>query len=102
MKKLNVIVFANENEFGEHASRICGTLSDLPEKQIFLGSWGEIQENDQEVIAAISVAVNACIASDKEQIFFGCCAKDYETILAAINAQDCELVKRSCQDIRLV
>lgn len=99
MKKLNVIVFANETEFNEHANRVTAKLSDLPENEIYLGSWGEIRFNDQEVTAAISTAVNHFIATDKTEIFFGCCAKDYETILAAINAQDCEVIKRSCREI---
>lgn len=99
MKKLDVIVFANETECNEHASRICEKLCDLPENQIFLGSWGEIRFNDQEVIEAISTAVHHFITSDKEEIIFGCCAKDYQNILAAIHTRDCEVVKRSYRDI---
>ena len=100
MKKLNVIVFAGENRKNLiHINRVCETLSDLPENQVFCGIWGEIQGNGREVISAISTAVNHFIASDKEEIFFGCCARDYEKILAAINTQDCEVVKRSYQEI---
>lgn len=99
MKKLNAIVFTDETEFSEHADRITAKLSDLPGKQTYLGCWGEICSNDSAVIAAVSGAVNHFLASDKEEIFFGCCAKDYQQILAAIDARDCEVVKRSCREI---
>lgn len=99
MKKLNMIVFADETECNEHADRITAKLSDLPENQVYLGCWGEIRSNDREVVAAVSGAVNHFLASDKEEIFFGCCAKDYQAILAAIHTQDCEVTKRSCQEI---
>ena len=95
MKQLNVIIFANENEYDKCSNRICELLSDLPESKGFCGAWGEIQANDQEVISAISSTVNYFIASDKEEIFFCCCAKDYKNILATINTQNCEVVKRS-------
>ena len=98
MKKCNVIVFANEKEFEEHASGVCERLAGLPESKWFLGSWGEIQGNDQACIDAISSAVSHFLASGKEEIFFGCCEKDYESILAAIDTQACEVVRHSNWD----
>lgn len=97
MKKLNVIVFANERECNKHTNNVCEKLSDLPENKSFCGIWGEIQFNAQEVISAISSTVNYFIASDKEEIFFGCCEKDYKNILAAINTQNCDVIKLSYQ-----
>ena len=99
MKKLNAIVFADESEFNEHADRIATTLSGLPEYAIYLGSWGEIRFNGPAVLSAISTAVNHFFASDKEEIFFGCCAKDYPEILAAIGEQTCEVATLPCQDL---
>lgn len=99
MKKLNVIVFSDENEYGKYANYVCGKLSDLPESKEFCGVWGEIRFNNQENIFAISSAVNHFLASGKEEIFFGCCIKDYDDILAKIRTQNCEVVKLSYQDI---
>ncbi|MCH5183108.1 MAG: hypothetical protein J1E00_02950 [Oscillospiraceae bacterium] len=100
MKKLNAIVFTDETEFSEHADRITTKLSGLPGNQTYLGCWGEIRSNDPSaVISAVSGAVYHFLASDKDEIFFGCCAKDYQQILAAIDARDCEVVKRSCREI---
>ncbi|MCH5325003.1 MAG: hypothetical protein J1E39_07275 [Eubacterium sp.] len=99
MKQLNVIIFANENKYDKFSNRVCEALSDLPESKGFCGAWGEIRDNDQEVISAISSTVNYFIASEKAEIFFGCCAKDYKNIIAEINTQNCEVEKLSYRDV---
>ena len=99
MKKLSIILFANENEYEQYADRVCEKLFALPESKKFCGAWGEIRFNDKEVIAAISSTISYFLLSDVEEVFFGCCEKDCENILEKISTQNCAVVKLSYRDI---
>lgn len=90
MKKLTVVVFEDELEFKKCSNRVCEKFSNLPKKEEFCGIWGEIKFNTSEVLSAISTTVNHFIEdTDKVEIIFGCCKKDYDDIISKIHTQDC-------------
>ena len=92
MKKLTVILFENEAESDKYSDLVCEKLSDLPDDKEFCGIWGEIKFNADEVLSAISTAVNHFVNdTEKEEIIFGCCKKDYDDIISRINTQNCSV-----------
>ena len=99
MKKLIAIVFENDEKYGLLSNQICELFSKpkLGEEQEFCGLWGEIQYNTNEVINSISATVNYFLKSTKKEIFFGCCEKDFEKILAKINVSD-YIVEKTCAE----
>ncbi len=100
MKRLIAVLFADEAAFVQYSNRVCERFSDLPEEKEFCGIWGEISFNKDEVLAAISDAVNHFIKdTDKIEIVFGCCIKDYKDILSKIHTENCAVEQISCQNV---
>lgn len=88
MKKLFVIVFENDKKYSLLSNLICQKFSKLDDDKEFCGLWGEIQGNANGVIDSISAAVNHFIDSNKQEIIFGCCEKDYDEIIRRLNLSD--------------
>ena len=44
---------------------------------------------------------NVNFTLDKNEIIFGCCRKDYASILNKIDTADCEIDTLSCQNLEL-
>ena len=98
MKKLCAIIFKSKSENEEYSDLICEKLgtSNLSPNQEFCGIWGEIISNREECLDAISRTVNYFLKSDKSEIYFGCCEKDYNDIIARIDTGLCEVNILSC------
>lgn len=102
MKKITIILFENDLENKEYSNRVCEKFANLPTEKVFCGTWSEILFNNEECIASISGCVNNFINNtDKTEIIFGCCRKDYVAILNKIHAEDCEIDTLFCQNLEL-
>lgn len=102
MKKLNVILFEKDGpETAKYREVVCEKLSrsNLSDTQEFCGVWGEIHFNREECLKAVSSSINRILNSDKTEIYFGCCDKDYNDIISLVNANNCEITLRSCADM---
>ena len=99
MKKLTVLVFENEKKYNLLSNRVCQKFSKSDENKEFCGLWGEIQNNANEVIMSISATINHFIDSNKQEIIFGCCEKDYGKIIEKIDLSSCIVDKVDAQSI---
>ncbi len=100
MKKLTVILFENELENKEYSNLACERFSDLPPQKEFCGIWGEIVFNSDEVLSMISTTVNHFIDNtDKSEIVFGCCKKDYNAIITKIHTENWLVEELSCKNL---
>ena len=100
MKKLTVVVFKDGIESEKYADQVCERFSKLSSEKEFCGIWGEIEFNDEEVFSAISTTINHFMAeTNKDEIIFGCCEKDYNSVFSKINTDDCVVEALSCQDV---
>lgn len=87
---LTVIIFRDSNSFSALSSKVCEKLS-LDKDKEFPGCW-DIVDNRKDVISSISNTINYFIeTSDKNEIVFGCCTKDYSDIMQYINTDNCEI-----------
>jgi hypothetical protein len=93
MKLVRIIIFKDDKEFSQFASVVCEKMQTLDSDKEFCGIWGEIQSNEGEVLNSMSATVNYFIESDKKEIIFGCCEKDYNNILTKLNLEDCNVNK---------
>ena len=90
MKLLTVIIFKDSADFDALSGRVCDKLS-LEENKEFPGCW-DVVDNKKDVIRSISDTVNYFIeTSEKTEIVFGCCLKDYDDIMKYINVENCEI-----------
>lgn len=100
MKKLTIILFEDDLEFSKYSDCVFEKLSNLSKEKEFCGIWGEILFNNDEVLSTISSTVNYFINdTDKIEIIFGCCKKDYDDITSKINTEKCVIDEVSCQDL---
>jgi len=84
----------------EYSNSVCEKFADLPAAKAFCGIWGEIHFNQSEVLSAICTAINHFVDNtDKNEIIFGCCKKDYTAILARIHVEHCLIDTVACQNI---
>ena len=93
MKSVKIIIFNDDKEFSQLSSAVCDKMQAIDSDKEFCGIWGEIQSNESEVLNSISATVNYFIESDKKEIIFGCCEKDYNNILTKLNFADFNVVK---------
>ena len=93
MKLVRIIIFKDDKEFSQFSSAVCDKMQAIDSDKEFCGIWGEIQSNESEVLNSISATVNYFIESDKKEIIFGCCEKDYNNILTILNLEDCNVNK---------
>lgn len=100
MKKLTAVIFKDGIESEKYANQICERFSKLPAEKEFCGIWGEIERNHGEIFRTISTTINHFIAeTNKDEIIFGCCEKDYNSVISKINTDDCVVETISCQDV---
>lgn len=101
MKKVNVIIFKDETENEKYAESVCKKLIPLNQlnDKIFCGIWGEIMFNNDECLKAISSSVNSFLNSDKTEVYFGCCKKDYNDIILLLNTDNCQVNVLSYSDL---
>lgn len=102
MKKLNAILFKKDgSETAKFRELVCEKFSrtNLSDTQEFCGVWGEIHFNREECLSAISSSINRIINSDKIEIYFGCCEKDYNDIMSFVDASNCEINRLHCNEI---
>ena len=99
MKTVKIILFKDDKAFSQIANAVCEKMQNIDSDKEFCGTWGEIQYNESEVLSSISATVNYFIESDKKEIIFGCCEKDYNNILTKINLVDCNIVKIGVETI---
>ena len=92
MKTVKVMLFKDDKEFSQFSSAVCDKMQAIDSDKEFCGIWGEIQSNENEVLRSISATVNYFIESDKKEIIFGCCEKDYNDILARLALKSCNVV----------
>ena len=93
MKIVRVIIFKNDKEFSQFSSAVCEKMQTIDSDKEFCGIWSEIQSDESEVLNSISATVNYFIESDKKEIIFGCCEKDYNNILTKLNLVNCNIDK---------
>ena len=100
MKKLTVVVFKDGIESEKYSDQFCERFSNLPAGKEFCGIWGEIAFNDEEVFRAISATINHFLTeANKEEVIFGCCEKDYNSVISKINTNNCSVETLSCQEV---
>ena len=99
MKTLKVILFSDSSEFKEYSNRVCEAFLELSKAKKFCGCW-DISFNKNEVLDAISDTINHFINnSDKTEIIFGCCEKDYNDIISQIHTKNCIITTISCKEL---
>ena len=92
MKRVFAIVFENELEFTNGAGIIGDRFINSDNTIEYCGSWGEIWFNTEECLKAISSTVNHFIReSGFEEIYFGCCRKDFPEIKEMLLCKECEI-----------
>ena len=90
MKNLTIVIFENDLAVEKHYDEAFGRFGKSSMEKEVLGVWGEILSNSDEVLSTISDIVNYFINdTDKTDIVFGCCRKDYDDIIAKINVEKC-------------
>jgi len=90
MKLLTVILFKDSVSFSALSGKVREKLS-LTKDNEFPGCW-DINYNREETIGLISATINHLIeSSEKNEIVFGCCMKDYDDIISRINTAECEI-----------
>ena len=90
MKNLTIVVFENDLVVEKHYDEAFSKFGKSSEEKEILGIWGEISFNAEEVLTTISNTVNYFINdTDKTDIVFGCCKKDYNDIISKINVDKC-------------
>ena len=100
MKKITAILFENDLEFGKYSNEVCEKFANMKDKKVFCGIWEEIHFHHHEVLAAISKAINHYIDStEKKEIIFGCCKKDYPAVLAQLHKEQCLIETVSIQKL---
>ncbi len=99
MKTLKVILFSDSTEFKKYSNRVCEVFSELSYEKEFCGCW-EIAFNKREVLDAVSDTINHFINNtDKTEIIFGCCKKDYNDIISQIHTENCIVTTVSCREL---
>ena len=93
MKLIKIIIFKDDKEYSQFSSKVCEKMKSIDTDKEFCGIWGEIENNSTEVINSISTTINYFVASDKKEIIFGCCEKDYNNILIKLNVEHCDIQK---------
>ena len=72
----------------------------MPAEKAFCGTWSEILFNNDECIASVSGCVNHFINNtDKIEIIFGCCKKDYDAIITQIHIGNCVIEVIPCKNM---
>ena len=100
MKKITVVIFKDDIESKKYANQVCEKFSKLSAEKEFCGIWGEIEFNAEDILLAIANTVNHFIENtNKTEIIFGCCKKDYNSIISKINTENCVVEAIACQDI---
>ncbi|MBQ4074783.1 MAG: hypothetical protein IJD39_06245 [Clostridia bacterium] len=100
MRKITAILFETEIEYDKYANAVCEKLANIEDGKVFCGIWGEIRFHHGEVLAAISSAINHYIdQTDKSEILFGCCKKDYPAVLAQLHREQCLTHTVSIQEL---
>lgn len=100
MKKITVAIFENDFEFKEYSNLVCEKFANLPADKEFCGIWGEILFNHSEVISAICTTINHFVDNtDKTEIIFGCCKKDYDAITTEIHIGNCVIEVIPCKNV---
>ena len=90
MKNLTIVIFENDLAVEKHYDEASGRFGKSSTEKEILGVWGEILSNSDEVLSTISDIVNYFINdTDKTDIVFGCCRKDYDDIIAKIDVEKC-------------
>lgn len=90
MKNLTIVIFENDLAVEKHYDEAFGRFGKSSMEKEVLGVWGEILSNSDEVLSTISDIVNYFINdTDKTDIVFGCCRKDYDDIIAKIDVEKC-------------
>lgn len=90
MKNLIIVIFENDLAVQKHYDEAFGKYGKSSMEKEVLGVWGEILSNADEVLYTISDTVNYFINdTDKTEIVFGCCRKDYDDIIAKIDVEKC-------------
>lgn len=99
MKRIIAVVFTNEAEYNKYSNQVCARFSKLSAEKEFCGIWGEIEFNAEEILLNISNTINHFIENtNKTEIIFGCCKKDYNSIISEINTENCVVETVSCRD----
>ena len=100
MKKLTVILFEDNLEIEKYTDKVFEEFMSFSEEKEFMGIWGEISFNNAEVLTAISDTVNHFINdTEKTELIFGCCKKDYNEIVVKIHTENCVVGTLSCEDL---
>ena len=100
MKKLIAILFENDFEFKEYSNSVCEKFANLPPVKEFCGIWGEILFNHSEVLSAICTTINHFVDNtDRTEIIFGCCKKDYDSIISKTHAENCVIEVIPCKNV---
>lgn len=90
MKNLTIVIFENDLAVQKYYDEAFGKYGKSSMEKEVLGAWGEILSNADDVLSTISDTVNYFINdTDKAEIVFGCCRKDYDDIIAKIDAEKC-------------
>ena len=88
MKNLTIVIFENDLAVEKHYDEAFDKYGKSSTEKEILGVWGEILSNADEVLSTISDTVNYFINdTDKTEIVFGCCRKDYDDIIAKIDVE---------------
>lgn len=100
MKRIIAVIFKDGIESKKYANQVCEKFSKLSAEKEFCGIWGEIEFNAEEVLLAIANTINHSIENaNKTEIIFGCCKKDYNSIISRISTDNCVVETLACQDI---
>ena len=90
MKNLTIVIFENDLAVEKYYDKAFSDFGKSSKERELLGAWGEILFNTDEVLSTISNTVNHFINdTDKTDIVFGCCKKDYDDIISKINIDKC-------------
>ena len=90
MKNLTVVIFENDLALEKQYDEAFGRFGKSSTEKEILGVWGEILSNADKVLSTISDTVNYFINdTDKTEIVYGCCRKDYDDIIAKIDVEKC-------------
>ncbi|MBE6680263.1 MAG: hypothetical protein E7598_07075 [Ruminococcaceae bacterium] len=101
MKKITVVIFTDGTESKKYANQVCERFSKLSPEKEFCGIWGEIELNVEEVLCAIANTINHFIGNtNKTEIIFCCCKKDYNSIISKINTENCVVETLVYQDVK--
>lgn len=99
MYNIVMIVFVSEEELLLNTNDIVKCFPKDIENKVFLGSFGKVNFNQNEVLKAISDAVDELINKDNFKIIYlACIAEDASEIEKTLENKICNIFKVSYQE----